>query len=372
MAGLSGPSAVLPSAASASADDMLRRRATVPEIAIVEADPAGASAHGKSHNSPAHSRHVSFDESPPLQPTTSASSTSSSAGPPFSSRKSTYEWAARRLGRSLSPANRNGASRSPSPLRAVSPSPDRSRLDAAMSTLALETERAPPAAKRSSSGARYVSLFKKHYNPEDPETDDERRVREHLAEVIKFIRKQRIGMMTIRNLEGYLVASAIVIAQVEYGIDFVFHANSRTVEVEALDDFPHINLSFQNSETAEWVSVAGKARLLQDEESIKELLNESVTGYSDRDATPDAPAGPSSGVSSGVIKFTTRSIAYSIGDDFKFIPMSSHNGIVRGEIQVESSTIKLDEQQIKTYRKRQKYMAAHPHIRMARSRTTAV
>lgn len=61
----------------------------------------------------------------------------------------------------------------------------------------------------------------------------------------------------------------------------------------------------------------------------------------------------------GVIRFETRSIAYSISDDFKFIPVSAgRGGIVRGEIEYSSQTIKIDDQQIKTYRKRQKHLAS--------------
>lgn len=53
----------------------------------------------------------------------------------------------------------------------------------------------------------------KKFNPEDPETEDERRTRRHLKTVTGFISQQRIGMMTSRNIKGWLVSSAIAIAE---------------------------------------------------------------------------------------------------------------------------------------------------------------
>ncbi|KAK9495942.1 hypothetical protein V1508DRAFT_408894 [Lipomyces doorenjongii] len=203
--------------------------------------------------------------------------------------------------------------------------------------------------KKLSSSNAYRYLFKKHFNPDEPETDDERRVREKIHEVLEFIRKQRIGMMTSQNAKGHLLASATVVSEMENGVDFVFHANTRTLKIEDIDDKPNINLSFQNNETAEWVSIAGTAKISTDIDEIDRYLRNNLNDWGGSD--PEIRH-----KNIGIVNLTTRSIAYSISDNFKFIPMSTtQGGIIRGEIQSSGGTVKIDEPQVKQFRRRYKH-----------------
>ncbi|KAK9385663.1 hypothetical protein V1515DRAFT_623216 [Lipomyces mesembrius] len=203
--------------------------------------------------------------------------------------------------------------------------------------------------KKLSSSNAYRYLFKKHFNPYEPETDDERRVREKIHEVLEFIRKQRIGMMTSQKPKGHLLASATVVSEMENGVDFVFHANTRTLKIEDIDDNPNINLSFQNNETAEWVSIAGTAKISTDIDDIDRYLRNNLKDWGGSD--PEIRH-----KNIGIVNLRTRSIAHSISDNFKFIPTSTtQSGIIRGEIQNSGGTVKIDEPQVKQFRRRYKH-----------------
>ncbi|KAK9313258.1 hypothetical protein V1522DRAFT_400347 [Lipomyces starkeyi] len=298
-----------------------------------------------------HTPHVSFDEA---QRDECPESNNNLDPKPGRSR-----WSMRhRWSQSLSPSKaREGSTvgRSPSPdSRKSSDAPGLEtrvghitlgddRTLSTKSTTLLQDE------KKVSSSNTYRYLFKKHFNPEEPETDDERRVREKIHEALEFIRKQRIGMMTSQNAKGHLLASATVVSEVENGVDFVFHANPRTLKIEDIDENPNINLSFQNNETAEWVSIAGTAKISTDIDDIDRYLRNNLKDWGD--SNPELRH-----KNIGIVNLRTRSIAYSISDNFKFIPMSTtQSGIIRGEIQNSGGTVKIDEPQVKQFRRRYKY-----------------
>ncbi|KAK9460734.1 uncharacterized protein V1516DRAFT_665131 [Lipomyces oligophaga] len=203
------------------------------------------------------------------------------------------------------------------------------------------------------------SFFGKKFDPSEPETDAERHTRHQLRDLLEFVSKQRIGMMTTRNIKGWLVSSSIAVAEVEYGIDFLFHANTRTCKVEDLDEDSHVNLSFQNSETAEWASFAGTAKIISDPDEIKKFLRRNITGWSEQDSSLfETNSEGEKHPKVGIIHFRTRSIAYSISNNFNFIPTNQWNhGVVSGELEYDSQTVKIDEQEVKIYRKRQHYLA---------------
>ncbi|KAK9322660.1 hypothetical protein V1517DRAFT_322823 [Lipomyces orientalis] len=312
---------------------------TVPEIAVEESQDVSSLLDDPPKR---HVRHVSFDEQQNQE--VPANENCLSPNPGHS------RWSVRRQwGRSPSPGKVRVASaddRSPSPRPRKSAEETGSFMDD--QTQSAKSSTFPQDEKKTSSANAYRYLFRKNFNPDEPETDDERRVRERLHEVLKFIRKQRICMMTSQNAKGYLVASAVVVAEVENGVDFVFHANRRTLKVEDIDDNPNINLSFQNSETAEWVSIAGTAKISNDIDDIDRYLRTNLKNW----VGSQTDLG---GKNIGIVHLRTRSIAYSVSDDFTFVPTSQQNGIVRGEIQYSNGTVKIDESQIKQFRRRYKH-----------------
>ncbi|KAK9248948.1 hypothetical protein V1506DRAFT_502862 [Lipomyces tetrasporus] len=287
-----------------------------------------------------HGRHLSFDEQQMQEHPANENSLSPNPG--------RSRWSVRRQW-----------GRSPSPGKIRDASAEETGSFMGDQTQSAKSSTFPQDEKKTSSANAYRYLFRKNFNPDEPETDDERRVRERIHEVLKFIKKQRICMMTSQNAKGYLVASAVVVAEVENGIDFAFHANRRTLKVEDIDDNPNINLSFQNSETAEWVSIAGTAKISNDVDDIERYLKTNLKNWVDSKTDLG-------GKNIGIVHLRTRSIAYSVSDDFTFVPTSQQNGIVRGEIQYSNGTVKIDEPQIKQFRRR------HKHTRQrtpSRSRT---
>ncbi|KAK9468395.1 hypothetical protein V1512DRAFT_259380 [Lipomyces arxii] len=250
-------------------------------------------------------------------------------------------WGRRLSSRSPSPArgSKTESSTSPTPRSGSMASTD---LDSRMSKLDLNSEEKPK---------RRSHLFKKHFDPDEPESDSEIKTRQQIREALDFVRSQRIGMMTSRNAKNQLVSSAFAVALIENGIDIIFHANSRTCNIEDIDNDPHMNLSFQNNETAEWISIAGTAKIVSDEKNVDRYMRATVKDWVDGKTFAQ------------FVQFTTHTIAYCVSESFDFVPTSSANGITKGEIRGNTSTIKIDERAIKQYRKRimHKHATHHHH-----------
>ena len=52
--------------------------------------------------------------------------------------------------------------------------------------------------------------------------DEEINVRETLSEVLTFVSKRRIGMMTNKTIKGYLVARPVTVVEIVDGITLYF------------------------------------------------------------------------------------------------------------------------------------------------------
>ncbi|KAK9367693.1 hypothetical protein V1509DRAFT_625949 [Lipomyces kononenkoae] len=342
--------------------ESLRKKAqlsssTVPKIEVEDTNQTSTNM-AQHLNEPLrrHSRHVSFD--------------AEAEGNEYLGRNTDLDpepgrnrWLMRgRWSRSVSPGKREGTSTS------GRESSNATGLENGIGHITLSDDQvqrltrpsSSPNEKKVLSSKAYRAIFKKSFDPEEPETDDERRVRERIQVVLEFIRGQRIGMMTSHNAKGYLIASATVVTEVENGVDFVFHTNTHTLKVPDIDDNPNVNLSFQNSETAEWVSISGKAKISTDADDIDRYLGSHLKDWAGVKTQPGRR-------DIGIVSVRTRSIAYAISDNFKFIPTSTTvNGIIRGELQNTTGTIKIDEPQVKQYRRRCKHSR---HRTPSRSRT---
>ncbi|KAK9236909.1 hypothetical protein V1525DRAFT_405720 [Lipomyces kononenkoae] len=332
----------------------LGQSSAVPKIEVQDTNETPTANMGHNLNVPPrrHGRHVSFDDEADRDEY--LRSKSNLDPEPGRSR-----WLTRtRWSRSLSPRKREDASTS------GRDSADATGLENGIGQITLNDDPArqtklslSPNEKKVSSSKAYRSIFKRNFNPDDPETDDERRVREQIQVVLGFIKKQRIGMMTSHNAKSYLIANATVVTEVENGIDFVFHANTNTLKVADIDDNPNVNLSFQNSDTAEWVSIAGKAKISTIADDIDKYFADHLKDWEGGKTPKDI----------GIVSVRTRSIAYAISDNFKFIPTSTtSSGIIRGELQNTTGTIKIDEPQVKQFRRRCKHSR---HRTPSRSRT---
>ncbi|KAK9477087.1 hypothetical protein V1514DRAFT_137377 [Lipomyces japonicus] len=196
--------------------------------------------------------------------------------------------------------------------------------------------------------------FKDRHDPSNPETENDKKVDQKVKLVVDFVLKQRIGMMTIRNSNGWLVASSIVIAETENKIDLVFHTNSRTSKFSDIENDPNINLSFQNSDTAEWVSLAGTAKVSTDPKVIDKYLRSRL-----KDWVGNKVEFGSKPTNVGIIMFSTVSCAYAVSSDFNFTPSFSKRGIILGELHHTGGNGKIEESEIRHFRRRQKYFVKH-------------
>ena len=80
-----------------------------------------------------------------------------------------------------------------------------------------------------------------------------------------------IAMMTTRREDGHLVSRAMATQKRAPGADIWFVTSSETLKLDELERDPHVNLSYYNNRTREWISVSGIATLSRDPATIERL-----------------------------------------------------------------------------------------------------
>ena len=96
------------------------------------------------------------------------------------------------------------------------------------------------------------------------ETRDARELRD-LTEHIE------IAMFTTRRSDGRLVSRPMATQARAAGADFWFVTSTETEKLDELESDPNVNLAYYDTKSREYVSVSGRARLVNDRAKIEEL-----------------------------------------------------------------------------------------------------
>ncbi|MCO7462086.1 pyridoxamine 5'-phosphate oxidase family protein [Stenotrophomonas maltophilia] len=94
---------------------------------------------------------------------------------------------------------------------------------------------------------------------------------EHIAQLAELIRDVEVAMFTTTGVDGRLYSRPLATQQVAFDGDlwFVITADSPKVAEIALD--PHVNVAYASPSKNTYVSVAGRARVVDDRAKVEEL-----------------------------------------------------------------------------------------------------
>jgi general stress protein 26 len=117
------------------------------------------------------------------------------------------------------------------------------------------------------------------------------------AELNKFfelIDDIEIAMMTTRRPDGFLESRAMANQKRRAGADLWFVTNEGTAKLRDVAADPHVNLSYYNARTREWISVSGLATVSRDRSAIRDLYAADWKAWfpdegDPRHGTPDDP-----------------------------------------------------------------------------------
>ncbi|KAI7881598.1 putative BLI-3 blue-light-inducible Bli-3 protein [Lichtheimia hyalospora FSU 10163] len=116
----------------------------------------------------------------------------------------------------------------------------------------------------------------------DKNKDDQSTTEVKIQDLYNLIHSQRCCMMTTRCSDsGRLVSRAMAPCppDPETPADLWFFANNQTHKFEELDHDPNVNLAFNNPATAEWASISGKAKVINDRNKIKQLYTPDLKAW---------------------------------------------------------------------------------------------
>jgi general stress protein 26 len=115
-----------------------------------------------------------------------------------------------------------------------------------------------------------------------------------IDELYDLIKGIETAMFTTRRPTGQLVSRPMATQDRIEGADLWFVTNAETHKLDDLGLDPHINCSYYNNRTHEWVSVSGLARVTRNRARIRQLYQENWKAWfgdegGDRDGGPNDP-----------------------------------------------------------------------------------
>ena len=115
-----------------------------------------------------------------------------------------------------------------------------------------------------------------------------------IDELYDLIKGIETAMFTTRQLTGQLVSRPMATQDRIEGADLWFVTNAETHKLDELALDPHVNCSYYNNRTHEWVSVSGLARVSKNRARIRQLYKENWKAWfgdegGDHDAGPNDP-----------------------------------------------------------------------------------
>jgi general stress protein 26 len=115
-----------------------------------------------------------------------------------------------------------------------------------------------------------------------------------IDELYDLIEGIETAMFTTRRPTGQLVSRPMATQDRIEGADLWFVTNAETHKLDDLGLDPHVNCSYYNNRTHEWVSVSGLARVTRNRARIRQLYQENWKAWfgdegGDRDGGPNDP-----------------------------------------------------------------------------------
>lgn len=115
-----------------------------------------------------------------------------------------------------------------------------------------------------------------------------------LQKLYDLIHEMEIAMMVTRRPDGHLDSRAMDTQKHAAGADLWFVTSEGAGKIKEIENDPHINLSYYNSKTREWISVSGLAKISRDREKIREIYATDWKAWfpeegDARHGTPDDP-----------------------------------------------------------------------------------
>lgn len=115
-----------------------------------------------------------------------------------------------------------------------------------------------------------------------------------IDELYDLIQGIETAMFTTRRVTGQLVSRPMATQDRIEDADLWFVSNTDTHKLDDLKLDPHVNCSYYNNRTHEWVSVAGLARVTKNKARIRQLYKEDWKTWfgdagGDRDGGPNDP-----------------------------------------------------------------------------------
>ena len=115
-----------------------------------------------------------------------------------------------------------------------------------------------------------------------------------LDELYRLIEKIEMAMFTTRRPDGRLVSRPMATQKQNPIADLWFVTDVESHKLDELEGDPHVNLAYFDTDSYEWVSVSGTARVSTDRERIRELYQPDWRAWfgkidETRDGGPDDP-----------------------------------------------------------------------------------
>ena len=115
-----------------------------------------------------------------------------------------------------------------------------------------------------------------------------------LQKLYELVQEIEIAMMVTRRPDGHLDSRAMATQRQAAGADLWFVTTEGSGKIKEIEGDPHVNLSFYNSKTREWISVSGLAKISRDRQKIRELYAPDWKAWfaeegDPRHGTPDDP-----------------------------------------------------------------------------------
>ena len=115
-----------------------------------------------------------------------------------------------------------------------------------------------------------------------------------VEELYTLVKDIEIAMFTTRRDDRRLVSRPMATQKQASGADFWFVTSRETDKLDELEAEPNVNLGYYDQKTREYVSVSGRARVVDDRAKIRELYAPDWKAWfgsegDPRHGTPDDP-----------------------------------------------------------------------------------
>jgi general stress protein 26 len=108
---------------------------------------------------------------------------------------------------------------------------------------------------------------------------------EELETLNAMLKKFRFAMVTTRAADGTLTAHPLTVQETEFDGDLWFVIGRHASAVEHVQVDPRVGVSFSSNDA--WLSLAGRAELIDDNGKLKELWNPALEAW-----FPEGPEDP--------------------------------------------------------------------------------